>query len=200
MVVEGVGGAIEDPHHQRAVAEVEGPLPEREGRHRHGADATAAEFGRFARRSEETRGECLAVVARARVVGTERLEQVEELLARSRCRRGPARADRRAARTRPRRRRGPPATRDGPRPAAADLGGLGDAAEQRHRLVGSPRFAISIAASAAIAPGWSGWSSSAWRSTVLVARRDALGDQPVDLARARAGRRRPRPPPRGARR
>ena len=62
LVVEGVGGAVEDAHHQGPVGDVEGPLAEARGWSRHGADATATPPTRRRRRpgrSEEPGGQAL---------------------------------------------------------------------------------------------------------------------------------------------
>ena len=90
LVVEGVGRAVEDPHHEGPVGEVVAAAAEVERRGERG-DGRAVRRRRCrsspsalrwpARPSEQARGQRPPVLVGARVVGAHRLEEVDELLA-----------------------------------------------------------------------------------------------------------------------
>ena len=167
LVVEGVGGAVEDAHHQGPVADVEGPVAEGEDGRVHVGDAIRRyATGGTGRPGQNSRAaSCLAVAGGPRVVRSEGLQQVEELLAGGRRRRGPGRAGRRSRSS-----TSTPSTstcweaRPGLGQQQPGLRRLGDAPEQGDGLVGARPRAIIMAARATMAPGWSGWSSRARRS------------------------------------
>ncbi len=81
MVEERIRGPVDDAHHERPCTQVVATVPEYQmhgGRGYRGASRVASARPR---RSEESGGERLAVADGAGIVGTEGLQEIEELLA-----------------------------------------------------------------------------------------------------------------------